>query len=491
MRSHRVSPWLTLVAALCLTTAPGAVASTWPEIRELVASDSEANDQFGASVAVEGDLAAVGAPEELGGGAAYLFERDQDGADHWGQVIKLIADNGGRPAGNFGSSIAISGDLVVVGSPSEFVPLTPPFEFLGAAYVFGRDEGGPGNWGQVARLVASDGEEGDRFGISVSVSGDVVVVGADAEEEFGFGAGAAYVFARDEGGPGAWGEVKKVTSSDIEATDFFGRSVSVDGDTLVAGSFSAEDAGAGTGAAHVFGRDVGGADNWGEVTKLLASDAADLEFFGQSVAIDGDTVIIGAPSENSVGGGTGGAAYLFGRDVGGMNNWGEIEKITSSDIMIHDRFGEGVAISGDTAVVGAPDDGGEIGSAHVFQRNEGGPDNWGQVASLTDAGGVATDKFGESVAVSGDTAVVGSRLHDEAGSNSGAAYVFQGDADLDGVPDGEDNCPDVANAGQEDSVGNGFGDACDPTVPTLPEWGLILLALALGVGGVTVLRRGA
>ena len=105
----------------------------------------------------------------------------------------------------------------------------------GAAYVFERDQGGAGNWGQVKKLTASDAEAGDDFGASVAVSGDTAVVGAAYEIRRGSAAGAAYVFERDQGGAGNWGQVKKLTASDAEADDRFGASVAVSGDTAVVG----------------------------------------------------------------------------------------------------------------------------------------------------------------------------------------------------------------------------------------------------------------
>jgi len=173
----------------------------------------------------------------------------------------------------------------------------------------------------------------------------------------------------------------------------------------------------------VFQRDEGGAGNWGQVTKLTASDAQTADFFGDSVAVSGDTAVVGADLEDA-GGDDAGAAYVFQRDQGGVDNWGEVRKLTASDAQAGDRFGIRVAASGDTAVVGAylESAGGEFaGAAYVFQRNEGGADNWGEAKKLTASDAQAGAVFGFSVAVSGDTAVVGAPSESEAGSVAGAA----------------------------------------------------------------------
>ena len=275
---------------------------------------------------------------------------------------------------------------------------------------------------QVKKLLASDAEAGDRFGWSVAVSGDTAVVGARSEGAGGFNAGAAYVLQRDQGGADNWGEVTKLTASDTQTGDLFGYSVAVSGDTAIVGARD-EDAGSpdinfNAGAAYVFQRDEGGADNWGEVTKLTASDAQAEDWFGFRVAVSGDTAVVGACCEDAVGSNNAGAAYVFQRNEGGADNWGELIKLTASDAQAGDEFGVSVAVSADTAGVGArlEDTGGDAaGAAYVFRRNEGGADNWGELIKLTASDAQAGDEFGVSVAVSADTAVVGASGEDGRG----------------------------------------------------------------------------
>ena len=406
--------------------APQSAEATFlTQVKKLLASDGQAGHEFGRSVAFSGDTAIVGAwAEDAGGsaaGAVYVFQRSQGGADNWGEVTKLTASD--AEAGDlFGISVAVSGDTAVVGAHGE----DTGGSFAGAAYVFQRGEGGADNWGQVEKLTASDPETLDQFGASVAVSGDTAVVGAIQGDAGGSDAGSAYIFQRNDGGTDNWGQVKKLTASDAEAFDEFGWSVAVSGDTVVVGAISERAGGLGAGAAYVFERNEGGADNWGEVKKLTASDAQAGDWFGISVTLNGDTAVVGAWLEdtpfNNVG-----AAYVFQRNEGGADNWGEVKKLTASDAAGGDNFGIGVAVSGDTAVVGAfGEDFGEnnAGAAYVFRRDHGGADNWGEVKKVTASDAQADDLFAESVAVSGDTAVVGAFREDAGGSDAGAAYVF-------------------------------------------------------------------
>ena len=395
---------------------------------KLTPSDAAAGGQFGYSVAISGDTAVVGAyGDDDGGiqsGSAYVFQRDQGGVDNWGQPKKLTASD--ATAGDqFGFSVAISGDTVVVGARYD----DDGGLDSGSAYVFQRDQGGLSNWGELKKLTASDAAAGDQFGYSVAISGDTAVVGASRNDDGGTQSGSAYVFQRDQGGVDNWGQLKKLTASDAAAEDFFGGSVAISGDTAVVGAVWNDDGGTYSGSAYVFQRDQGGLSNWGELKKLTASDAAAGDSFGDSVAISGDTAVVGASFDDD-GGANSGSAYVFQRDQGGVDNWGQLKKLTASDAAAGDYFGYSVAISGDMAVVGADgnDDGvTNSGSAYVFQRDQGSPDNWGELKKLTASDAAANDWFGASVAISGDTAVVGAKYDDDGGNDSGSAYVFQRD----------------------------------------------------------------
>jgi hypothetical protein len=392
------------------------------EVTKLTAYDGMTGDRFGASVSVSGDTLIVGAYEaETSRGTAYLFERNQNGADHWDLVAKLSASDT-VSYDRFGAAVSISGDTAVVGAWGHH-------SYQGTAYVFERNQGGPDNWGQVAKLTPLDLSAVQQFGNSVTISGDTIVVGAWQEDVEGNpDQGAAHVFARNQGGADNWGEVAELTASDGASNDSFGVSVAVSGDAVVVGAHNDEGR---TGAAYVFARNhdpdnpgTPTADHWGEVQKLTASDGAAQDYFGLSVAISGDTVVVGA-DEDDDNGFDSGSAYVFARNQGGPDNWGEVKKLTASDGVMGDYFGYAVSISGDTALVGAymdDDKGGSSGAVYLFARNQGGIDNWGQVKKGTASGGATGDRTGFSVSISGDTVVAGAVGY---ASYLGATYVFE------------------------------------------------------------------
>ncbi len=432
-----------LAVLLALALPDTAQATSLSEVKKLTASDAQEFDRFGASVAMSGDTAVVGATFEdtaaRSAGAAYVFQRGQGGADTWVEVTKLTASDA-EFEDRFGWSVSVSGDTAVVGAGGEGAG----GQDAGAVYVFERDQGGADNWGEVTKLTASDAQAQDAFGTSVAVSGDTVIVGAFGESAGGAAAGAAYIFQRDQVDADSWGEVRKLTASDAEAEDFFGLSVAVSGNTVFVGAVFEDTAARSAGAAYVYQRDEGGAGNWGEVKKLTASDAGVGGSFGLSLAISGDTAVVGAPGDRvESDDGPTGAAYVFQRDEGGPSNWGEVTKLSASDVQPGDVFGSSVAVSGDTGIVGAvgEDAAGRLaGAAYMVQRDEGGPSNWGEVTKLIASDGRQNDHFGGSVAVRGDIALVGAYWEDSAGSSAGAVYVYSllqpkltGDANCDGL----------------------------------------------------------
>ena len=317
---------------------------------------------------------------------------------------KLTASDGAA-GDEFGFAVAVDGDTAVVGAYGDD-------GYQGAAYVFTRQSGA---WSQVAKLTASDGAGSAHFGASIAVDGDTIVAGADEDDS---GKGSAYVFTKPNG---AWvdaTETAKLTSSIRDNGDFFGVSVAVDGDTVVAGADEDDN---GEGSAYVFTKPGGGWATATETAKLTASDRAADDRFGESVAVEGDTVVVGANGDDS----SKGSAYVFKEPSGGWTDVTETAKLTASDRDPNDNFGWSVALEGDTVVVGVYEDDGGRGSAYVFTQPNGGWATDTQTAKLTASDRAAADWFGESVAVDGDTVVVGANGDDDNGLNSGSAYVFK------------------------------------------------------------------
>ncbi|HKQ49087.1 MAG TPA: thrombospondin type 3 repeat-containing protein [Phycisphaerae bacterium] len=472
----------------------------------LKASNTDAGDRFGFSVAVSGDTVVVGAYLEDSSatgvdgnqadnsagdsGAAYVFVRS---GGIWSHQAYLKASNTGA-SDFFGWSVAISGDTVVVGARFEDSSAMGvdgnqadnSAANSGAAYVFIRSGG---VWSQQAYLKASNTGASDDFGVSVAVGGDTVVVGADNEDSNAIGvdgnqadnsasaSGAAYVFARTGG---VWNQQAYLKASNTGTSDFFGWSVAASNDMLVVGAQYEDSSATGVdgnqadnsasfaGAAYVFVRSGG---VWSQQAYLKASNTGASDQFGTSVAASGDTVVVGADGERSSATGVNGnqadnsasgsgAAYVFTRNG---TIWSQQAYLKASNTGASDVFGYSVAVSGDTVVVGAPAEDSsatgvngnqadnsavESGAAYVFVRSGG---VWSQQTYLKASNTGAVNHFGISVAVSGDTVVVGAHTEE-----SSATGVNGNQADNSAVDSGAAYVfgPDADGDGVIDPVDN-------------------------------------
>ena len=388
------------------------------EMAKLLASDGESNDNFGWSVAVDGDTAIVGAPhtdQSSCNGSARIFTRI---GGVWTEQAELLSDNDGvceSFSGGSGNQVAaLSGDTAIVGAIGA---RDHNGVLTGAAHIFTRSGG---DWTQQAKIFPTNGLHNAIFGDAVSISGDTAVIGAQFDNEIGSNTGAAYVFTRSGD---VWTQQAKLLPADGAPNSAnFGSSVSVRGSTVVVGEPRDGENGSASGSAYVF-TESGGV--WSQQAKLLPSAGSPHSHFGWSVSIDGDSVLIGERR-----GGVSGSAYVFTRS-GGV--WTEQAKLNGSDATGGAEFGHTVSISGDSAVIGAfwdnSDNGINSGSVFVFTRSGG---VWTERAKLIASDGAAGDVFGISVSISDGTAVIGAHADDDNGNSAGSAYVF----DL-----GCDDCP--------------------------------------------------
>ena len=313
-------------------------------------------------------------------------------------------------------------------------------------HIFSR-ENGSGNWDQVQKLVASDRDVEDRFGVS-SINGNYAIIGAYWEDHDASGtnplnnAGSAYIFERD--GNGNWSQVQKIVASDRGEEDLFGWRVSINGNyVIVAAPSEDEDVLGGntiedTGTAYIFERNGNGI--WNEVQKIVASDRSIYDFFGRGgVSIYDNYAIIGTwlDGEDASGGNSmqwAGSAYIFERD--GNGNWNQVQKIVASDRKITSKFGSSVSISGNFAIVGATgidtdaSGGNKIrgaGAVYIFERDGNG--TWIQKEKIVASDRGQDDSFGHSVSISGQSTLIGANLDDEDASggnyiqSAGSAYL--------------------------------------------------------------------
>lgn len=298
----------------------------------------------------------------------------------------------------FGTEIALSGDVAVLGA-------CEADSSTGAAYVY-RFDGS--TWVEEQKLTASDGVEGDDFGVAVALEGNVIAVGADLDSNLG----ACYVFTYDGA---TWNEQQKILCPDSEAFSRFGWAIALSGDILLVGAFGVDDgAVANAGAAYLFSFD--GA-SW-QLDQTLRPDVPDsLGGFGYSLDLSADTAVVGAPSENQ----SRGAAYVY--ELQG-STWSFVQKLQTSDPQMSDRFSEAVSLSGDTVLLGIPGDGehsgANYGAVYVFTRTAG---MWSEQQKLIDPG--AVHHLGWSVSLSGNTALLGSRGNSNI--RTGRAFFFEQD----------------------------------------------------------------
>jgi hypothetical protein len=389
-----------------------------------IASDGAAGDYLGSSVAISGDIAIVGVPIASVGahvhqGSAYIFVRS---GTTWNQQARLTASDGA--AGDYlGSSVAISGDTAIVGASYAKMKANTD---QGAAYVFVMPSGGWVDASETAKLSASDGTANDFFGNSVAISGDTAIVGvSDANLQ----QGSAYVFAKPGSGWASATQTAKLTASDGAESNFFGSSVAISGDTAIVGAMYASVGSLNTnqGAAYVFVKPAGGWATATETAKLIASDGIASDAFGYSVAISDDTAVVGAVGANT----NQGTAYVFVRPGGGWANSNETAKLSASDRAAKAFFGNSVAISGDTVIVGAYNAQNTQGSAYVFVRPGRLWPDIHETVKLNASDGAIGDYFGTSVAISGGTAIVGAPYASVGGNvDQGSVYLYQENYDL-------------------------------------------------------------
>ncbi len=462
-------------------TALGSSAHGQCEMGRLLDSGGATEDQLGNSVSISGEYAMVGAwmddDPNSGSGTASIFH--YDGSD-WVQQAKLSTTNGWYSSW-FGFSVSISGDWAVGGAPYHNAGGTQS----GSAYVFQKPAGGPWvNMTETAQIIPGELSSDDHYGYSVSIDGDALLVGARKSNV----GGAVYVWEFD----GAdWIEQAKLTASDAASNDYFGASVSISGDTALVGAFSNNDAGTSSGSAYVFVKPPGGWVDAYETAKLTASDAAGGDEFGNGVSISGDTVLVGAWGNDDVGGNSG-SAYIYEKPPGGwVNTTQETAKLSAGDAASGDFFGWSVSISGEYAVAGAYQDDdaeGSSGSVYVFKKPGGGWVDMNETAKLTVGDPSWGDELGQSVSISGDYAVAGAMWWDGPPSNVGAAYVFAvAGEDCNGT-NSPDVC-DILDGTSEDENGNGIPDECEGPIPTVSQWGMIMMTLLLLTTGTIICAR--
>ena len=310
--------------------------SNWIEQDVLKASDAASGDHFGISTAIDGDYVVIGAfrNDDNGNdsGSAYIFKNN---GSNWVEETILKASDASSDD-HFGRSVSISDEYVLIGALRN----DDNGNDSGSAYIF-KNYGS--NWVEELKLTASDASADDRFGFSVSISGEHAIIGAYLNDEKGTNSGAAYIYRNDNN---TWVEEIKLLASDATIEDRFGRNVSIYNEYVIVGSHLNDEGGEDAGAAYIFKKKN---NVWIEETKLLASDATSHDWFGISVSISNSHAVAGS-FQNDIGGTDTGSAYVFKR-VG--ETWYEEALLLASDGTDEDEFGFSTGISGNTIFIGA------------------------------------------------------------------------------------------------------------------------------------------
>lgn len=367
---------------------------------KLLAADGQAGDGMGASIALLGELILVGSPQDQdqgpATGAAYLYQLEPAG---WAQAQKLLASDAAA-SDNFGNDVAIGSDFLAVGAP-QFFPSSEP----GKVHIFTHDGT---SWQETQRLTPADMPSMAAFGIALATDSQTLVIGAD-QPVSPDDVGLVYVF---ESVQGQWSQVARLSPDDGLGGDYFGTAVDVDGGTLVVGATGADTSGANSGAVYIFSRSGG---VWQQETKLTAPDGAAGDFFGQSLAIVGDTILVAAPrhAERT------GVVYVYERQAG---NWAPSTTL-NPDSLRAGAFGRSVAFDGTSALVGAPLANSLYGTSGILYFFNFDGQNWSRVRRLSTRDGNTADFFGFTSDVDGRWAVTGDIRNDDNGTNAGAAYA--------------------------------------------------------------------
>ena len=410
--SHfRASSLICLLAIHPLTSttsaaAPGPLA--FVEQQKITSDDGATDDQFGWSIAVEDNVALIGAPNTTigsnqGQGSVYVFRRI---AGTWTQMQKLAA-NDGQPGDAFGISLALVGSTAIIGAPNTDT-------FRGSAYVF---EFSGGSWIQTQKLNASDGTGFNQFGWSIAQNGRRALIGATVGTTSS--QGAVYAFTN---GGGTWKETQKFSSADGVSGDGFGWSVALDGQNAIVGpGFVTVNGNDFQGAAYIFSRN---GEVWTESQKLVASNGDAFDFFGLAVAIENNTVLVGAEGAATDGNpfSNQGVVYRFKSDGG---TWMQTQIVAASDGQPSDSFGHSVVLKHGRALIGAT--GVEVngtqfaGASYVFERSGG---LLVEVQKLVPSDPVENALFGWSSAISSGALLNGAYTTTANGNErQGAVYI--------------------------------------------------------------------
>lgn len=379
-------------------------------LQKLLPDDGKAEDQFSYSVAIDGSTALVGALNAdvdniQDAGAAYVYSFGDEG---WQQQAKLVA----KPAfanDTLGGNVALKNNMALLG----VIKRDDKGEDAGAVFAFEKEAK---SWSQKQILTANDANAGDAFGQSIALTTEFLVIGSPRSDSPRKDSGSAYVYIRDKN---TWRFQAKLTAKDGAEGDLFGISVAIDGETILVGADLNDEKAEKAGAVYAY---VFDGTQWHQQAKLMAEDGANTDIFGVRVALFGDTALISARRDDieSVGVDAG-SAYIFERT---NHKWTQTQKLVAPDGKADDRFGRGVALNQDTALISAMHhdaNGNNAGAVYVFKKQQ---NQWRYTSKIVAPDAMPEDRLGWNIALSDKRAIVAAPHRDDNDDASGAAYVL-------------------------------------------------------------------
>lgn len=368
----------------------------WAFNSKLFAADPAASNRLAESLDLKGNWAIAGSKQKnaLGEqvGTAYIVYHD-DNTGKWSQVAQLAPDNSSTGDLFFGSKVAMGNGFCAVSAPLD----DQNGADAGAVYIFKHNGANPSDWVFYQKILGTNA--GEQLGSSLDYDQEVLLIGASQNNDSAPEAGAAYVYVQAPAGTGNWNLVKKLGAGDPDFGDHFGYGVAISGAYAIVTANGDDEKGVNAGAAYVFQKDLGGANNWGQLKKLIAPDGQDDDNFGVSVDLDGAWAVIGANKDDDHGPESG-SAYVFYQNLGGVvNSWGKHTKLTDYSGAKGEHYGYAVSIDGDHIAVGARWKrifAARAGAVFVYHREDTG---WAQFSMLNDPTNAYNDNLGSSVAI--------------------------------------------------------------------------------------------
>jgi hypothetical protein len=396
------------------------------KIKKIIPVDSVQELSFGRSVAISGDIAVVGrhyAPQD-DNGAIYIYRKDKYGTKSWG-LTRILRIRPSYDFKDFGKVIALDGDTLATSAITKL----EVDQTIREIFIFQQDPDDPDKWKFVKRLESPDEMYDEGFGAdSIALYDDYLAVSDILDDDTADNSGAVYLFERDKGGADNWGLLKKIKDDFPVENDNWGKVLDLEDDMLVIRNLEPkEGGGTGPGSVELLYKDQLGANNWGRLKRLFLENGVDNDRYGWDASVSGDFLAVSAVHRDEKGIDSG-AVYLYQKHRGGTYNWGFLKKLLPADLATKDYFGGNLSLKDGVLVVGAHGDdnakGENAGVVFIFHQNKGGDNVWGLSGRYTPDDGFENQKFGSYVANEGSNALIGVPDDTPSGELSGSAYLI-------------------------------------------------------------------